>query len=315
VWEWVKRNIRFESDESQLARMLGRHDELELLISPSVLLRARDKAGDCDDFTMLCCSMLAALGVTPLIKTYKCDRSDPGRWSHVCAAAVLEDGTVFPVDASHGEYPGWEVPAQDVYESQLWDMNGNKTGGPMRQRGLSGYVREPGWTGSEMTSSGRVTGPYPSLDVMTAYRRRGLNAIAAGKYGMGDLESDAAAIAATGGDNTPGPNYIDSITGDLVSGATGQVLIPGSQNPSVAGGGGSSSVWANLFGQLLNSGTRLASQEIGSGATVLPNGNVLLPSGQVVSGSPASSLGISSSTLLIGGLLVGGLILVSVLKK
>lgn len=311
AWQWCKSNIEFVPDEVQLYQLLGRTGELELLISPAVMVRTRIKKGDCDCFSMMLCVLLTCLDIRPLIRTFKCDSDSPWRWSHVCAAAALPDGSYLNLDASHGDYPGWTVPRRDVYESQFWDMNGNKVGGNMR--GLNGYVRESGWTGSEMTSSGRVAGPYPSLDVMTAYRRRGLNAIAAGKFGMGDLESDAAAIAATGGDNTPGPNYIDSITGDLVSGATGQVLIPGSQNPSVGGGG--SFNWSNLFGQLLNSGSHLASQAIGSGAQVLPNGNVLLPSGQVVSGSPASSLGISSNALLIGGLLVGGLILVSVLKK
>jgi len=169
----------------------------------------------------------------------------------------------------------------------------------MRQRGLSGYVRESGWTGSEMTSSGRVAGPYPNLDVMTAYRRRGLNAIADGKYGMGALD-DA-------------PDFQDS-TGQWINGQTGQPYGGGDYSSSSSSSGGGFN-WSNLVGQLLGSGTRLASQAIGSGAQVLPNGNVLLPSGQVVSSSPASSLGISSNTLLIGGLLVGGLILVSVLKK
>jgi len=314
VWAWCKRNIKFVPDEEQIWKLLGRREELELLISPSVMLRPellehvrgyKGMEGDCDCFVMTAMSLLACLGVPPLFETLKCDVDSPWRWSHICAGALLEDGSIFPVDASHGEYAGWRVPGRDIFESQLWDMNGNKVSGG-NMRGLSGYVRERGWTGSEMTSSGRVAGPYPNLDVMTAYRRRGLNAIADGKYGMGACVGgfDEYGMACT--DFTP-------ITSDPTATAQALQYLNSTSAGSAPSSGGSS--WANLFGQLLNSGTRLASQEIGSGATVLPNGNVLLPSGQVVSGSPASSLGISSSSLLIGGLLVGGLILVSVLKK
>ena len=129
VWAWLKNNVQFLSDETQLQATMGRGEELELLIAPSVLVRADAKAGDCDDFTMLACAMLSCLGVPSLIKTFKCDRSEPWRWSHVCAAAVLEDGSIFPLDASHGDYPGWEVPPVDQFEVALWDMNGNRVGG------------------------------------------------------------------------------------------------------------------------------------------------------------------------------------------
>lgn len=323
IWQWVKSNVRFESDESQLRRLLGRRDELELLISPSVLLRASDKAGDCDDFTMLLCVMLDSIGVQPLIKTYKCDRDEPWRWSHVCAAAVTSDGTAFPVDASHGTYAGWQVPARDVYESQLWNMDGNKVGGPMKKRGLGGYTAMPTWTGSETTTvSGPESSPYPSRLFLRQYypgpsRLAGLGAIRRGKYGIGDLADDAAAIASGGGTSySDAPDY-QNAAGDWVNGKTGVVYGGGSSYPGPigSGGGNSSGYLESLIGQLASSGTRLASQAIGSGATVLPNGNVLLPGGQIVSSTPQSSFGISSNMLLLGGLLLGGVLLVSVMKK
>lgn len=310
VWGWLKSNLKFETDESQLARTLGRGDELELLIAPSVIVRARVKAGDCDDFTMLGCAMLAALGVPPLIKTFKCDRREPWRWSHVCAAAKMEDGSIIPLDASHGSHFGWQIPDHDIFESQLWDMNGNKVaGGRTMRSGLAGYVPDPGWTGSETTTvSGPSAGAYPSTEFLRQYypgprRLRNLNAIANGKFrrrGMGD----------------DGSGIISAIGGDL---DTGEIIGGDSPfNPTItptvgSTSSGSSFNWGNLLGNLLNSGTRLASQAIGSGAQVLPNGNVLLPSGQVVAGSPTVStgLGISTQTLVIGGLVLAAVLLVS----
>lgn len=306
IWQWCKNNITFVSDESQLKRLMNREGELELLISPSVMVRPelleaergyRRMEGDCDCFTMCACSMLLALGVAPLIKTFKCDRREPWRWSHVCAAATTRDGWTIPVDASHGPYAGWEVPPEDVFESQCWDMNGRKWGPSMRMSGMNGYVSRAGWRGSQGTSDGSVAGPYYQQDFSQLYRRgrqKGLGSIARRKYGMGDLDEG----------EEPGGHWVGSSDplDDIHSGSSSS---------------GSSFNWGNLFGSVLSSGAKLASQAIGPGATILPNGNILRSDGTIISGQPAasSSLGISSSTLMIGGLLIGGLILVSVLKK
>ena len=320
VWAWVKQNVRFVTDEDLLLKLLGRQDELELLISPGVLLWARVKAGDCDDFTMLCCAMLAALGVPPLIKTYKCDRTEPNRWSHVCAAAILEDGSIFPVDASHGTYAGWEVPASDVYQSALWDMNGNRVGGGMgrtRSRGLSGYTPAPGWTGNEVTTvSGPYAGPYPGGDFTRMYggrRWQGLNAIARGKYrGMGD-------------DSTTTASGFDVST--LALPDSGQPALPANTSDfftdlgddfsslfSPAAGGVSTTSTtgfnlSNFLGQLTGSAASVAAAALATpGAVQRADGSILLPNGTVV---PAASSGVSSSTIL----LLGGLLFVMVLMS
>lgn len=331
VWAWLKQNVRFVTDEEQLERLLGRTDELELLISPPVLLRARVRQGDCDDFTMTACALLLALGCPALIKTFKCDRGEPGRWSHVCAAAVLEDGAVFPVDASHGDYAGWEVPARDVYQSQLWDMRGNKVGATMRKRGgLGGYVREPEWTGSEMTTvSGAVAGPYPGQDIMRAYypgpaspavRSCGLKQIARGKYGMGDCITDSQgndycspSTASNGIDtSTWSSSLADSYNAALASGAGKTDPVNG---VSFTGGTGTaplvsptSDPFASFLAQLLPTAAKLTSQALAPGAVQLANGNVLLPSGQIVAGTPTPTAGVSgisgSTILLLGGVLL-----------
>ena len=339
VWAWLKRNIQFVTDEEQLLKLLGRRDELELLISPSVMVRTRPKRGDCDCFTMMGCAMLQCLGVTPLIKTYKCDRQEPWRWAHVCGAALLADGSIFPVDASHGDYPGWEVPAQDTYEFQLWDMGGNRVGAPMR-KGLSGYVPQPGWTGSELsTVDGWAAGPYPQTDFLRAYypgpsRLQGLQGIARGKYGLGATVCDDTGCYDDGTgtsvvidnpltglplgtsapvDNSPGANYIDTVTGQLVNGATGQVI----PNASVAQYSTASnySSLASIVSSLAAAGTKLGSQALATpGTTILPNGTIV--TGTPAGTSALTAAGISSSTLLlVGGVLFAVLLVESLGKK
>ena len=347
IWAWCRHHIQFVTDEDQMQRLLGRGDELELLISPSVLLRARVRQGDCDDFTMLVCAMLQALGVPWVIKTFKCDRQQPWRWAHVCAAAVLEDGTVFPLDASHGDYPGWEVPQQDVYESQLWDMNGNRIGetnGMGRTRGLSGYTPDPNWTGTpETTYRGPHAGIYPSRDFTRMYspRQRGLSAIARGKYrGMGDDTTTTdlfdpstpfGSMFTSGGSSSspdyfanlsvdydaPGPNYIDSVTGQVIDGSTGLVI----SNPTPAQIAQAASSAGNVPGTSFNLSSFLSQLTGGAaavtaaalkqpGAQLLANGSVLLPNGTVVNPNTGIS---SSALLLIGGALL--LVLVVAGKK
>lgn len=338
VWAWCKRNIRFVTDEELLRRLLNAGDELELLISPSVLLRARRPEGDCDDFAMLACALLQCLGVRPLIKTFKCDRQEPWRWSHVCAAAVLEDGSIFPVDASHGDYPGWEVPASDVYESQLWDMNGNRVGGlgmGRVRRGLGAYQCESGWTGSPMDSTAD-SGAYPiNQDIRGYYREiaraRGLQGIARGKYGRGLGQEETDPTTATGfdlnalvdpggtGTGTPaGDTSAVAVTSapvdftDLFSG-----LFSSSPSSSSTGGAASfSSDFSSLLSQLTGSASSLVSQALATpGAQLLANGTVLMPNGQIV-GTPTSSSAISGTTLLyIGGALAVFFFAMSLGKK
>ena len=330
VWDWIKRNITFETDESQLSRLLGRQDELELLISPAVLLRARRPAGDCDDFTMLACSMLQSLGVPALIKTFKCDRSEPWRWSHVCAAAVLENGSILPVDASHGDYCGWEVPARDVYQSQLWDMQGNKVEAlnVRRNKGLSGYAAEPGWSGNIESSTGAVAGPYGAMNFPAVYggggsRASALQAIARGKFrrGMGDSGYDEFGVAQQDftpiTDSLPAGSFLDLQSGDVVDSKTGAILSgPLAGGGYSSGSGGSSSSGFNLssfLSSLIAPAASLTSQEIAAsnGVTKLANGSYVLPNGTVVSGT--SSTGVSSSMLLV--LLALGVVVLIASKK
>ncbi len=309
VWRWLKNNVQFVSDEDQLQATMGRGDELELLIAPSVLVRADVKAGDCDDFTMLACAMLSCLGVPCVIKTFKCDSREPWRWSHVCAGAVLEDGSIFPLDASHGDYAGWEVPARDQFETALWDMAGNKVGGQKMRRGLGNYQAECSWTGNPMTTvGGPAAGPYPQLDLMRYYypgpsRKAGLGAIARGKYrrGMGDVFDPYATDS--GSALPPDVPITDPAIAAFLVDPTGPIPQTTSTGVPIN--------WNSILGQVIGSGTKLGSQAL------LTPGSAILPNGTIIAGTPAGTSnlnlgGISSTTLL---LIAAALGLVLVLKK
>lgn len=293
VWAWCKRNIEFCTDQRHLAQ-LGLPVERELLISPKVMARNSRRKGDCDCFTMMINAMCAALGVTPLIKTFKCDADDRDMWSHVCAAVLLENGDVLPIDASHGKYFGWEVPAHDVYDSQLWDMQGRKVGpSKMQSKGLSGYVPYQGWDGLPAGSPSDCWRGVGSV----AARRRGLNGIRRAKYGMGDFDPSSAAINPDGTIDPaayipPASSITQNITPyDASTGAVSAVTPTSSSSASLTA----------LLNSLIGSGTVL-------GAQALQQNRPLVV-------APTTSLfGSSGSTVLILGL-VGLAVVLVVTKK
>jgi Transglutaminase-like superfamily len=124
LWLWVKHHIKFLHDDVLTRVLFNEADHFELLISPPVMLRMKAPSGDCDDFTMLVCALACALGYEWGIVTLACDRKRPGEYSHVYGCAWLPDGTMVPLDCSHGTHPGWEVPAQDVQRKTVWNSKG-----------------------------------------------------------------------------------------------------------------------------------------------------------------------------------------------
>lgn len=146
VWWLVKHRVRFAKDEPRLMG-IGDGDALDLLIAPAVLVRQKDPAGDCDDFTMPICSMLSVLGVPWNIVVIACEPSDPSRWSHVFPVALIAKDA-FPMDASHGSYPGWRVPDEHTFRWQAFNDRAQKTTlQPGRFKGLHGYTRRTSMVG------------------------------------------------------------------------------------------------------------------------------------------------------------------------
>jgi len=136
AWWWAKHAVKFVHHQKLLEAWLGKSDELQLLIAPDVLLKMQQPKGDCAVFTCLVCALLECLQVPWEICTVAVNPRQPEIFSHVYARAVMPNGVCIPLDASHGKYPGWEVPASRVTLKQIW----NSAGEPIQDR-------DPGFRG------------------------------------------------------------------------------------------------------------------------------------------------------------------------
>ena len=125
VWWWVKHALKFIHHQ-KLMQLWGVGDghELQLLINPGAVLRMEKPRGDCAVFTTLICAMLDQLGVPWEIVTVAVNPNEPDIFSHVYPRAILETGMRLVLDASHGKYPGWEVPKRRQYLKQVWNSDG-----------------------------------------------------------------------------------------------------------------------------------------------------------------------------------------------
>ncbi len=163
---WVKHNLRFTHHGSMFERWAGELGDpatkLQLLIAPDVLIRMNRMEGDCAIYTMMLCALLEASGIEWQIVPAAVDRNQPEIFSHVFARAAGES-----LDASHGPYPGWQVPSYDLHRVWVFDSNGQRVS------------QSPGFSG------------------LHAYRSRG----------MGDDTSGDFAGEYTGGDTTQLPYY------------------------------------------------------------------------------------------------------------
>jgi len=120
VWHWVHTHMTLVPHEELACEFAGRCDgQAQFLMSPELALRVGK--GDCAIYTPLVCSMLFSVGVPCRMIPVAADSSDRRRLSHVYAAAVLEDGSLYPLDASHGPRPGWQTPTP---RREVWPVFG-----------------------------------------------------------------------------------------------------------------------------------------------------------------------------------------------
>jgi len=290
AWWYVKHLVKFIQDDTLLVSMLNERDQRELLISPAVMVRMSKPQGDCDDFTMMVCALLKALGVPFEIVTISADPHEPDSWSHVYAVAMVEDGERFPMDASHGKYPGWEVPREHMLRYQAWDESGE----PIEGRGPA--VRS------------RLNGYVPRRVV----RRRGFR-------GLGDDGSDPSGFMDVTNDTTPYQTYTPPSNDFSVTDAAatqGMDNFWNSMLGSSSSSSGSSTANTQLIGSTVSSFTKMLSQLVAPQATVNSNGlSVTGPASTVASIFSGSTLGNSSSLSTI--LLLGGaaLLVLMLVKK
>src|SRR5271157_5434252 len=86
---WVKQAVSVLPHSQFKALVSAYPEKRQLLISPSVVLRAPNPAGACSTFSMLIAAMLESLGVQWELVTVAVEPEDPMLYSHVFVRAVL----------------------------------------------------------------------------------------------------------------------------------------------------------------------------------------------------------------------------------
>lgn len=111
IFEYVQAAIRYTSDP------LGR----DTFASPRLALKL--KAGDCDDYSAVICTLLLQVGIGCKLKVI--DTKDSPDWSHIYACAMLPRSApthLVPMDASVRKAAfGWEAPKESVDRARLFD--------------------------------------------------------------------------------------------------------------------------------------------------------------------------------------------------
>jgi hypothetical protein len=285
-WWWCKHYMRFKHHGSMFevwsAELGDPRTKLQLLISPDVLVRMARLEGDCAIYTMMLAAMLKSLGLHWEICTGAVNGAEPDVFSHVWPRVILEDSGREPLDASHGKYPGWQVPGHDIYRLKVWDESGREVANQARRfDGLHAYRPH---------RRGRGLGALVCLDpndTSSCYEDGGAastDTVWTNPYGTGSAP----------------------LTGPVAQlPPTAQITVP-AQNTAA---------YAALANTLLKGGFTLAELNAMQPGTVInPNGQIVRQApgyavtsgGAVATALPGTLAGISSTTLMVGGLLVVG---------
>jgi hypothetical protein len=263
----------------------------------------KNPEGDCAIYSMGIAAMLTCYGIPYEFVTVKVNKREPHEYGHVYLYAVANDGRRIPLDASHGDYPGWQVPTRDILYKQnetgtpalqAWDADGN----PVADQGsrFEGLHMLYGLRGlgttvcDDMGCYDDGTGAVVSSPVV--------DTTASGIIG----NSSGLTLCADGsyvGSGTSCPNQWTTPSGTSYSGS---VYTAPSQ---------SSAAWANFASQLAKGGLTLAEiNSIQPGTVVGANGQILRQAtGIAVPGTTLSTALGSNSTMIIGLVVVAGLLL------
>jgi hypothetical protein len=310
-WIWAKHYLRFKHHGSMFEAWssdLGDpRTKMQLLIAPDVLLRMSRLEGDCAIYTMMICAMLEALGIQWDIVTAAVDARQPEIFGHVWPRAVLPDGNREPLDASHGKYPGWQVPAYDLHRVWIFNASGQRVGGEVGPRftGLHAYrvqTRRRGLGTTVCDDMGENC-----YDDGTTYSGTGTATSLGTSMGPANPFTDQSGTMTTCADGSvvaagvACPNQWQDASGSTYSGST-------YTTPSQ-----SSSQWASFAAAMGKAGMSIASiNALKPGMVISPNGTMLYQNPGYAVGTPTSSLnlsGISSTTMLVGGLIAVALVM------
>jgi hypothetical protein len=131
IFDTVSANFFFVNDP------VGPSGAKETLRWPRVTLDL--KAGDCDDFTVLICSLLGTIGLATRIVTVASDPRDPSQFTHVYPEVEI-DGEWIPMDAARPDSQFGLAPAR-VYRKKIWSCTDGSSAEVSGSRfPLSGYM-------------------------------------------------------------------------------------------------------------------------------------------------------------------------------
>ena len=289
-WWWAKLYIKFVHHETLMRQIIGESGNFQGLIAPEILVRMDKPEGDCAIFTELIAAFLRTLGVDYEFVTIAVNPREPGVFSHVYLYAVMQDGARLPLDASHGDYPGWQVPSSRVTRRQVWNADGQ----PVPDR------------------ASRFEG-------LGMYGLRGLGTTICDADGANCYDDGLPDLPASGGTcpGSPGcPGYIDpSVNAAINASATAanntaaiQQTLAANPGSYAAPSQSNSAAWAAFSQQALKDGFTLAAvNSMAPGTVINPNGQIIrqatglaVPVGTTT--GILSTSGSSSTILMFGGL-------------
>lgn len=152
IFHWICQSIRWTRDPT------GK----EALHSADEILRRG--IGDCDDFSILMCAMLASCGHRTRLITISNHADEPETFSHIYPEVQLESGKWIPMDAGR-KNPGFGKGPRNVFRRHVWDVDTGEDyedsagmGALGRGRNMMRRARMMGWAtpNARPTTRGRV---------------------------------------------------------------------------------------------------------------------------------------------------------------
>src|SRR5579864_144100 len=207
VYNWVLRNIRFTRD------VQGK----ETLHTAPEILRLR--IGDCDDFTILICSLLGTIGHKCRILTIS-KPEDERNFSHVFPQ-VLVNGSWLTLDAARRGATIGKNPER-VDRVRVWDTSSDNF---VDVEGLAGHYDRQSLSGSAGRNPNALPGAYPAYVADPRFRTlRGHTIRGLGRYGLGEVHKALAGTRRGMGQDDGGVDW-GAITQAISAGATGAANI------------------------------------------------------------------------------------------
>jgi hypothetical protein len=193
IYDAVRKHMRFTRD------IRGK----ETLHSARELIRLA--MGDCDDYTVLMCSLMESVGLQTRIKTVANDERDPQTFTHVFPEVLL-NGQWVAVDAARRSPAFGKAPRQS-FRTRVWDTGSPEFTDVAGLAGLGAYIPGPASRNLRPLNPKMPARLRAALGSMPQHRAPARAPRGQGNYGaralrsvqgMGDDATDAAALINSG---------------------------------------------------------------------------------------------------------------------